>query len=288
MSIFIALATAITLAAVGWFISPLWRRAPAESVSSQQLNAAICLDQLAALDRDLAQGNVSEADHQLATDELQLRLLDDVTPSDHNALPTGSERWTRTRTTAMWALVLPGMAVAMYLWLGQPNAMLPQPTSGLTDVQVQAMVASLEAKLKAQPDNPKGWAMLARSYKATNRLEEAEKAYLNTGELLHTHPDLMVDFAELLAVRAGNRMAGRPLQLIEQALALDPSHPSALMMAGAAAYQVADFDGAVRLWEQLLAVLEPGSPDADITQTNLEEARLQASKARQGQPTSSR
>lgn len=288
MSVFIALATAITLAAVGWFISPLWRRLPQEDVSSQQLNAAICLDQLAALDRDLAQGHLSEVDHQLATDELQLRLLDDVAPSDHNTLPANSARWTRTRTTAMWALVLPGMAVAMYLWLGQPNAMLPQPASGLADVQVEAMVASLEAKLKAQPNNPKGWAMLGRSYKAMNRLEDAEKAYLNTGELLQTHPDLMVDFAELLAVRAGNRMAGRPLQLIEQALALDPTHPSALMMAGAAAYQVADFDRAVRLWEQLLAVLEPGSPDADITQTNLDDARLQASKARQGQTAPSR
>ena len=124
--------------------------------------------------------------------------------------------------------------------------------------------------------------MLARSYKVMGRLEEAEQAYEKAGDALNKNPDLLVDFAELLAVRANNRMEGRPIALIRQALAIDPEHPSALMMSGVAAYQLKDFDGAVKDWEKLLGILEPGSEDAKMTQENLDEARARSQQARKG------
>lgn len=276
MSIFIAIATALTLLVIAWIVLPLLRPAPQDGVSSQRLNAAIYRDQLAALDQDLARGAISPADHEATRDELQLRLLDDTAepdaPAPSTALPFRSAR----RTALLIALTLPLLSAGMYRWLGNPAALDPVAAQSAANEQVVQMVESLAAKLQANPNDPKGWAMLARSYKVMGRLDEAEQAYDKATDAISNHPDLLVDFAELLALRSHNRMEGRPTALVRQALAVDPEHPSALMMSGVAAYQLGDFDGAVQEWEKLLSLLEPGSEDAQLTQENLDDARAQS------------
>jgi cytochrome c-type biogenesis protein CcmH len=57
----------------------------------------------------------------------------------------------------------------------------------------------------------------------------------------------------------GGRLDGKPIALIEQALAIDPKHPAALEMAGSAAYADGRYAEAVRYWKELLAGLTPGS-----------------------------
>lgn len=282
MSLFIALAALMTLATIAWLALPLLRPAPPDGVSSQRLNAAIYRDQLDALDRDLASGAISAADHEATRDELQLRLLDDTAEPQAQPAATRPPLLSARRMAVLIAVLLPLLAAGMYRWLGAPEALQPAVAKGVNNEQIAQMVEALAAKLQANPDNPKGWAMLARSYKVMGRLEEAEQAYEKAGDALNKNPDLLVDFAELLAVRANNRMEGRPIALIRQALAIDPEHPSALMMSGVAAYQLNDFDGAVKDWEKLLGILEPGSEDAKMTQENLDEARARSQQARKG------
>ena len=78
MIIFIAITAALAVLTVVWVIRPLLRSTAGSGVSSERLNASIYRDQLNALDRDLARGLMSVADHEATKDELQLRLLDDV------------------------------------------------------------------------------------------------------------------------------------------------------------------------------------------------------------------
>ena len=120
--------------------------------------------------------------------------------------------------------------------------------------------------------------MLARSYKVIGRLEEAEAAFVKAGDFINADPDLLVDYAELLALRAGNSFEGKPLALVKQALALTPDHPNGLLVSGFAAFQANDFAGAVAQWEKLLALLQPGTPDAQQIQTNIDEARTKMSQ----------
>jgi cytochrome c-type biogenesis protein CcmH len=76
-------------------------------------------------------------------------------------------------------------------------------------------------------------------------------------------PDPMIwcEYADALGMAQGGRLAGRPRELIDRALALDPAHPRALEMAGSAAYEAGDFRGAARYWQQLLARLPAASPE---------------------------
>ena len=73
-------------------------------------------------------------------------------------------------------------------------------------------------------------------------------------------PAVWCEYADALGMAQGGRLEGRPRELIERALALNPAHPKALEMAGSAAYERGDFAAAARHWKALLAQLAAGSP----------------------------
>ena len=156
MTIFIAIIAALTLLAVLALVRPLLRPRSYESVSSQRLNATIYKDQLAALARDLASGAINPADHETTRDELQLRLLDDTAAPDAPAGNPGTGFWSGRRTAALIAVLLPLLSVGTYRWIGDPAALTPGATQEAARLQITQMVESLEAKLKAEPNNPQG------------------------------------------------------------------------------------------------------------------------------------
>lgn len=278
MIIFYSIAALMTLLVVAWVVRPLLRPAPQAGVSNQHLNAAIYREQLQALERDLARGTLSAADYEAAQDELQLRLLDDTdipvstTPTCANSL------WSARRTVVTIALLLPLGTAGFYGWLGQPDAIDPAATQKMNNEKVEQMVETLATRLKANPNDSQGWAMLARSYKVMGRLDEAEQAFIKAADKVNTDPDLLVEYADLLAARADSNLEGRPLELINKALTLNPQHPMGLMMSGVAAYARSDFAGAEAQWKKLLPLLESDSPDAQQIEAYIADARAKAKK----------
>jgi cytochrome c-type biogenesis protein CcmH len=276
MNVFIGIATLMTVLVAGWMVLPLLRSVKTNGVTSDRLNVDIHRDQLQALQIDLARGVISQADFETTRDELQLRLLDDTESFDALPASSASGFWTSTKTAVVIGLSTPVMALGIYLQLGTPAAIDPVVASKADEQQIKQMLDTLSAKLKANPDNPKGWAMLARSYKVLGRFDEAEQAFVKAGNLTNTEPDLLVDYADLLAVKAGNNLEGKPLEMVTKALTIDPKHPMGLMMSGVAAYQRSDFKTAIVQWEKLLAELEPGSPDAQQVLADISNAREKA------------
>lgn len=276
MNLFIGLATLMTLLVVAWLVYPLLRTSTQKSVSAEVLNIAIHRDQLAALEADLQRGAINPQDFETTRDELQLRLLDDT--QSHDSTPQTVKPPFLTAKTSAWAvgIVTPLLAVAMYWHLGTPQAIEQVNTRNMSAPQVEDLVHKLAARLQNEPDNHKGWAMLARSYKVIGRLDEAQRAFEKTGDLLRSEPDTMVEYADLLAVRADSNLEGRPLALINQALALDPTHPVGLMLSGVAAFKRSEFPLAIAQWEKLLTLLEPGSADAQQVETDIAEAKTRA------------
>jgi cytochrome c-type biogenesis protein CcmH len=273
MNVFIGISALLTLLVVAWLVRPLLRQPKSSGISSDKLNAAIHRDQLHALEADLARGVISQQDFDTTRDELQLRLLDDTESYEATPVHPTAGFWTAKRTAAAIGMSLPVLALGIYLQLGTPAAINPVIRAAADEQQIKQMIDTLAAKLKANPDNPTGWAMLARSYKVVGRFEEAQQAFEKAGNVVNADPDLLVDYAELLGIRAGNNLEGKPLQMINEALRLNPQHPMGLMMAGVAAYQRADYPGAVARWEKLLSLIPPDSPDAQQMQANIDDAR---------------
>ena len=192
--------------------------------------------------------------------EVQRRLLEEVEPES----PAETSSHSPSRKIAiMLLLLMPILAVSGYALLGNPRALDPTQTSAppkMTQEQINGMVAKLAEKLAANPDDLKGWLMLARSYKNMGRFEEAANAYSKAEKLVNEDPDLLASYAETIAMASqGKGLKGKPMQLVERALKLDPKHPHSLFLAGAAAMEAGDNKKGIAYWESLLPQVEPGS-----------------------------
>lgn len=269
--VFFAVATVLTITVVILLVPPLWRGSRTSSIERSSVNIAVLQDQLDELERDLAMGTLSATEHKQAKQELQRRVLEEAGEKD------------KTRTTAnhskkaaiTLAMLLPLTAFTSYLVLGNPAALSPQATHPpmLAQGEIEAMVASLEDKLTHNPDDPKGWAMLARSYRAFGRYAEAAKAFAQAEALVEVDPQLLAEYADTLAMSRNGDLSGEPTKLVERALKLDPNYPFALALAGAAALKRADYDEAIMYWQQLHAQLPPGSEAVVAIEESIEQAR---------------
>lgn len=275
MTLFIVSALLLTSLVVLWLVVPLLRGTPqVQRVSNIELNASIYREHLANLEADFANGQLDAAELENARKELQWRLLEDT----DGANAAGSAPISRTsakRTAWILALLIPLGAAGTYWWLGTPSAIDPQATQAASRAQIEQMVANLAAKQKANPDNLQGWAMLGRSYKVLGRIQESAQAYAQAGSFVDSNADLLVEYADVLALSRDSDLQGQPTELLRKALAMDPKHPMALLMAGVSAYQRADFKAAIAHWQTLLAELEPGSEDAQQVESNIRQAQEQ-------------
>ncbi|HLO65148.1 MAG TPA: c-type cytochrome biogenesis protein CcmI [Azonexus sp.] len=271
-------AAVLVLIAFAFLLPPMWRGMSAGNASTrrQDSNLAIYRSQIAELERERAAGELSEAEFGEATRELKRRLLEDVDASDESADRPMLQP--SRQLVALLVVVMPALAVAGYLQLGNPRALDPlavASTEAMTPDQIEGMVAQLAERLKTAPDG-EGWVMLARSYKSLGRLAEAAAAYEKATALIADNPDLLTDYADLLATQNGGSMRGKPLALVEKALHLNPDHVIALWLAGTAAFDGREYGAAVTLWERARRVLPEGSEDAQTLSDGIQEARKRA------------
>jgi cytochrome c-type biogenesis protein CcmH len=275
-----AILVAVTLLLL---LTPLLRRrAPGAEASRNAINTGIYRDQLAELERDFAAGSLNQADYEEGRRELQRRLLEDA-GSDGAA---GTRSQPARRSALLIGLTLPIAAALLYFALGNIPALSPESAQPpkITAQQIEEMVAKLAARMEQNPDDPKGWVMLARSYKAMGRYEESTRAFGKAEKLVNEDPNLLAEYAEALALSTGGSLRGRPSELIARALKLDPDFPDALVLAGTAAYEREDYAAAAAYWERLLKLLPPDSEDAQSLAESIKKARVAAQKQTKKKP----
>ena len=270
MITFYLAAAALVVVALVLLLRPWWRTGHGAVGGSAlpALNAAIHRDRLAELERDRNNGTVSATDFAEAQEELQRQLLDD-TAAVEAAAPGGTGR----NSGIVLAILLPLLAVGLYALLGSPTAVLPAAVqTQRATADMEQLAAKLASKLEQNPDNPEGWAMLARSYASMGRLDDAERAYGRIGPDLSRNAELMAEFAEML-VQKNNGFDDRSRDLIGKALRLEPNNMLALFLGGGDAFANERFAEAAALWERLLPQLEPGSEDARMVESSLAKAK---------------
>lgn len=279
------IAAAILVAVTLLLLLPslLRQRTPGAEASRNAINAGIYRDQLAELERDFAAGSLNQADYEEGRRELQRRLLEDA--GSDGAASTRPQP--ARRSALLIGLTLPIAAALLYFALGNIPALSPESAQPpkITAQQIEEMIAKLAARMEQNPDSdPKGWVMLARSYKAMGRYEEATRAFGKAEKLVNEDPNLLAEYAEALALSTGGSLRGRPSELIARALKLDPEFPDALVLAGTAAYEREDFAAAAAYWERLLKLLPPDSEDAQSLAESIKKARAAAQKQTKKKP----
>ena len=264
--------------ALAWLLWPLMREARRPVVERHIANASIYRDQFADLDADLRRGTISETKYAEARGELERRLLDEGrTEGGTSTAPAGSSR----ATAIVVALAVPLVAGLLYWKLGAPDAFSPMATATtspdashqMTPEQLDGMVQQLAARLDKEPQNVEGWVILARTYYTMRKFPEAAAAYEKLTLLVPNEPDLLADYADALAMSQGRDLSGRPLELVQAALKIDPTHWKALAMAGTVAFDRKDYKGAVDYWERLRSSQPADSPIVQSIAISISEAR---------------
>jgi cytochrome c-type biogenesis protein CcmH len=277
MTYFYLAAATLVVAALALLLRPWWfagrRITSADSLPA--LNTAIHRDRLAELERDHSNGTLSAADLVEAREELQRQLLDDTAATERVA----GNVFSRSSGIAI-AFLLPLIAVALYAQLGSPRAVLPgavQEQRAAADME--QMVTQLEQKLAQNPENPEGWAMLARSYKSVGRWDDAERAFGRVGPAFNTSGELLAELAETL-VQKNNGFDERARALVQQALRVEPNNMLALFMGGGEAFESGRYAEAAALWERLLPKLPSESEDARMVEASIAKARERSGGSR--------
>ena len=125
-----------------------------------------------------------------------------------------------------------------------------------------AAVLALTTVPPEQPSDGRGWVLEARRHMDADRFADAARAYesaLAASRKVAADAQVWCELADALGMAQGSSLRGRPTELVQKALAINPNHPRALEMAGSAAYEAGDYPRAILYWEQLLVQLPPGT-----------------------------
>ncbi|MEP2628152.1 MAG: c-type cytochrome biogenesis protein CcmI [Rhizobiaceae bacterium] len=234
---------------------PLARRTEATDDDVQPLD--VYVEQLTALDSKSADDAAAKEALAQEKAEISRRILKQARSSG-SGVDTGSFASGRAGRigASLCALIgLPAIALATYLHTGSPE--LPdQPLSArldqnLEDSSVEEMVLIAERHLAKNPDDARGWQVLAGVYGRMNRPMDRARALQELIRLSQASPKLLTDLGEALTVAGGNIVPVRARQMFEEALRMQPSMDKAAFYLAVAEEQEGKFEQALERWIKL-------------------------------------
>lgn len=274
------LMTVVAVAVVAW---PLLRGRSLPRDRRAQ-NLGIYRRRLAELESEVEEGILPPEEIEATRTEIEKRLLEDVEENDSRNSEIGAGENSKRGSIngpinmiVLWSILLaiPLGAIGLYGLLGAgpqvQRAAAGQGGNAAANADMPELVANLAQRLRENPDNGEGWALLGRSYMFLEQPGEAAQAFAKAHALLGDEPDLLVDYANALAMQAGGDLRGPAATLLEKALDQSPDNSRALWLAGLAAAQRGDDEQAGRYWRRLLQQLDPEGEDAATIRARLTE-----------------
>ncbi len=261
-----ALMTAAAIFAVLW---PLGRRAAVPGGS----DIAVYRDQLDEVARDRVAGLIGEAEAEAAKVEVSRRLLAAADAAAADAPTGGSPLWRRRATALAGLVLLPIGAIALYLALGSPQ--LPgQPLAARMsavhqDRSIQNLVSQVEAHLERNPNDARGYEVVAPVYLRLGRFDDAVNARRKLLTLLGETAERQSDLGEALASAGNGVVTVEAKAAFERALTLDANDLKAKFFIGIAAEQDGDKPKAAAIWNAMLKSAPPDAPWAPLVRESL-------------------
>ena len=272
MIVFALIATGMTLLALLFVLPVLLTKTAAtnQPVQDAEINLQVLRDQLRELDNDVQSGTLEAVNYASSKQELEFRVAQEVL----HAKPQPRQTNRSAALTYSLLIFVPLMAITLYLLLGNPLALNPaayqQPPTKQPPI---AIIEKLAQQLKSQPDNADGWNTLARAYYAMGRFNDAAAAYARLIQISPTNPDYLVSYAITLAILHQKNFQGEPEQLLQRALALNPTNVRALSLAGSVAYERRDYAAALVYWKSVLPLIAADSELSRSTINSITEAQ---------------
>jgi cytochrome c-type biogenesis protein CcmH len=253
----LALMTAAAMAAIAW---PLTRQTRTLRSGS---DLAVYRDQLEEVRRDHAAGRIGDSEADAAQVEVSRRLLAAAdAEAAQAAMPApGSRR----RAVALAALFVVSFGTAgTYLSLGSPT--LPgQPLASRDPGQsIDGMIAQVEGHLARNPNDGRGWEVIAPVYLRVGRVEDAIKARRKALALNGETSERQAGLGEALVAASDGKLTPEARKSFTRAVELDGGNIKARYFMGVAAEQDGQPASAVEIWRAMLAGAPADAPWAEF------------------------
>ncbi|WP_291298623.1 c-type cytochrome biogenesis protein CcmI [Elioraea sp.] len=249
-------------------------------------DTALYRAQLTELERERAEGRLSEQEHREATLEVQRRLLAAASEVGEAAAPTPrADRWLLLGT----AIALPSLALMLYLPRGMPD--MPAFPFAVVEAERQAenaaaevLIARVRERINTFPagsdEARQGWVLLAGVERRRGNISAAIGAY-RQALTIRFEPELAADLAEVLSIAADGSVTDEALALLRRAAAADPGDLRIRYYLSAAALERGNAQLALDGFRAVKAATPPDSPVRAMVAERIAEAetRLRAAGA---------
>ncbi len=148
-----------------------------------------------------------------------------------------------------------------------------QQMTGSKDEQafIASMVARVEARVKADPQDLKGWSTLGKSYGVLGRYQDSAVAYGKAVVIDSRDVNLMINYANAVIKADDQELYSQARDFFKQMLDKNPDNLDALFLSGLMARAAGDKMAAKQYWQKLLPLLPVDSPAAQNVENYLQE-----------------
>lgn len=259
--IFWILVAVLSAAITFWVTRPLLKTEQ-DAFEPVSADIAVYKDQLAEIDADMVRGQISAVEADAARAEVARRLLrlPQGQGSEAAAQKTPPLKSLHTVTT----LALPLIALGLYLVYGNPSmpgvpfkerlAAAPEKSTA------GDLIAKVEERLRQEPNDGKGWDVIAPVYVAQGRYQDAVEAFANAMRLLGETPKRLEGLA-MADIRAANGLVTENARkAFTRALELDAARVEPKLWLALAKEQDGKLGEAAAEYKALIAAAPEGAP----------------------------
>ena len=247
--------------------------------SADAFDSAVYRDQLGEIESDRARELIGEEEAEAARVEIARRLL----AADSKAAASGKvstdTSHARAATIAV-AVALPLLALGLYLAYGSPRmpdqplaARLQDPASNLN---LEALVARVEARLREHPEEGEGWDAIAPVYMGWRRYSDAADAYGQAIRLLGESAKRLSGQGQALVLANNGVVTEEARAALGRAVELDQTLLEARILLAIAKEQDGQFQSAIEDWRALLDKAPEDAPWREMVEKKIatDEAHL--------------
>jgi len=224
MTPFILIAALLIAVALLFVVPTLLRKNQPISDQYDDLNVAIAKDRLKELKMQRDAGEITQTVYQQMHDELESTLAIDLSKKTiANESESASVAPKSKLPAILVGLFVPLLAVFVYAQLGDFNAAtgvavksveIPAGEDGRPQMTIEEAIAKLEQRLEAEPENPDGWFMLAKTYMSTQQYQKSADAYKKVIALVGDDVQLLLGYAAATAMSEGGQLTRRAKHIV--------------------------------------------------------------------------
>jgi len=279
---FWAIAALLVILILGILLWPLVKRVRGNNAPREAYDINVYKDQLQEIDADLERGLLSPDQGEAARTEIKRRMLAAADSGEQESVPETPK--SGGLTIAIFSISAALGAVFLYLSLGSP-AEPDQPFAGRDARKVASQTqqqksliqatTKLVAHLQRNPDDLRGWTLLARTYLSQGHYAKSASAFEKAYQLSDGDPDIGVDYAESLSLVAESVVTEEAHAIFMKVLERDSANTKARYYLGMFEAQQGNVGAALQAWIDLRALSQGNAPWLPIVNEQIAQAAKQ-------------